>query len=156
MTYTILLNKLLINAIDVYSVYKVFLTEESQGKQTNMSALLKASNLKTRTAVNIREEKGEKYPADLMPVNEARDVTLYFAVHGDTLAGFLSNYRSFIAFIKAGTGGKGWLNIKVAEIDETFKMFVDECGEYEQLTYLEDGQVASRFKIKFHEPQPTI
>lgn len=156
MVFTELNNLLLINNVDVYATYKVFLAEEKMGDHTNMEALLKPSSMKTNTAVDIREQAGEKYSADLKPVNQARDITLYFICHGDSKADFLNNYKSFIAFIKAGKTNTGWLDLKVAELDTVFKIFVVECSEYSQLTYLDDDLVAARFKVKFREPQPAI
>lgn len=156
MVFEELNNLLLINNVDVYATYKVFLTEEKIGDHTNMEALLKPSSMKTNTAVDIREQAGEKYSADLKPVNQARDITLYFICHGDSKADFLNNYKSFIAFIKAGKTNTGWLDLKVAELDTVFKIFVVECSEYSQLTYLDDDLVAARFKVKFREPQPAI
>lgn len=156
MVFTELNNLLLINNVDVYATYKVFLAEEKMGDHTNMEALLKPSSMKTNTAVDIREQAGEKYSADLKPVNQARDITLYFICHGDSKADFLNNYKSFIAFIKAGKTNTGWLDLKVTELDTVFKIFVVECSEYSQLTYLDDDLVAARFKVKFREPQPAI
>ena len=156
MVFTELNNLLLINNVDVYATYKVFLAEEKMGDHTNMEALLKPSSMKTNTAVDIREQAGEKYSADLKPVNQARDITLYFICHGDSKADFLNNYKSFIAFIKAGKLNTGWLDLKVAELETVFKIFVLECSEYSQLTYLDDDLVAARFKVKFREPQPVI
>lgn len=156
MVFEELNNLLFINNVDVYATYKVFLAEDKMGDHTNLEALLKPSSLKTNTAVDIREQAGEKYSADLKPVNQARDIILDFICHGDSKANFLSNYQSFIAFIKAGKNGTGWLDLKVAELDTTFKIFVQECSEYSQLTYLEDDLVAARFKVKFREPQPAI
>ena len=87
MIFEELKNLLLINAIDVYATYKVFLAEEKVGEYTNLESLLKPSALKTNTAVDIREETGEKYSDDLKPKNQARDVQLNFICHGVHLYG---------------------------------------------------------------------
>lgn len=156
MIFNELKNLLYINDVDVYSWFKVFLAEEKVGDHTNMEALLKPSSLKANVAVDIREQTGEKYSADLKPVNQARDVTLHFLCHGDSKTDFLNNFQAFINFIKVGKNGTGWLNLKVAELDTIFKLFAQECSEYKQLTYISDDLVAARFSIKFREPQPAI
>ena len=112
--------------------------------------------MKTNTAVDIREEVGVKYSADLKPVNQSRDITLHFLCHGDSKTDFLNSYKSFVSFIIAGKTNTGWLDLKVAELDTVFKIFVLECSEYSQLTDLDEGLVAARFKVKFREPRPVI
>ena len=41
---------------------------------------------------SIREEHGEKYSPVLTPRNEARDVTLHFALYNKTQAGWMKQY----------------------------------------------------------------
>lgn len=157
MIYNELKNLLYINNVDIYDTYNVFLAEDKQGDHTNMDALLKPSAMKTNVAVDIRELPGESYSFDLKPKNQARDVTLSFICHGDGKTGFLTNYKAFIAFVKAGLNGTGWLSLTIPEIPSTtFTFFVQDCGEYNNLTYMGDGMVAARFKIRFREPDPTI
>lgn len=60
----------------------MFLVEDKRGGMDNLTAILTPSKTKTDTAVNIREEDGEKYSSVLTPRNEARDVTLHFALFG--------------------------------------------------------------------------
>lgn len=156
MVFEELNNLLLINNVDVYATYKVFLTEDKMGEHTNIESILTPSSMKTNTPVDIREQPGEKYSSDLKPVNEARDITLYFICHGDSKTDFLNNYQSFIAFIKSGKNGTGWLDLKIAELDIVFKIFVKQCSKYSQLTYLNDDLVAAMFKVTFREPQPVI
>lgn len=157
MVYTELNNLLFINTVDVYATYSVFLAEDKPGDHSNMDALLKPSAMKTNVAVDIREVAGESYSADLKPKNQARDITLSFICHGDGKTGFLTNYKNFISFIKAGLTGKGWLAITLPEIaNTTFNVFVLDCSEYSNLTYMADGMVAARFKIRFREPNPAI
>ena len=66
----------LVNGTDIWSTYGVFLVEDKRGGMDNLTAILTPSKTKTDTAVNIREEDGEKYSSVLTPRNEARDVTL--------------------------------------------------------------------------------
>lgn len=68
----------LVNGTDIWSTYGVFLVEDKRGGMDNLTAILTPSKTKTDTAVNIREEDGEKYSSVLTPRNEARDVTLHF------------------------------------------------------------------------------
>ncbi len=72
----------LVNGTDIWSTYGVFLVEDKRGGMDNLTAILTPSKTKTDTAVNIREEDGEKYSSVLTPRNEARDVTLHFALFG--------------------------------------------------------------------------
>lgn len=135
------------------SIYGAFLTEAKQGEHTNYSELLKPPSMKAYTAVSFREQDGEKLP-DILPTPryEARDVTLYFAIMGDTSQQFVRRYTDFMILLKSG-----WLNIRVPELNKTYKMYYKECSGYEQLTYLDDEAVyASRFKVKLREPRPSI
>ena len=70
----------LVNGTDIWSTYGVFLVEDKRGGMDNLTAILTPSKTKTDTAVNIREEDGEKYSSVLTPRNEARDVTLHSPV----------------------------------------------------------------------------
>ena len=70
----------LINGTDIWTEYGVFLTEEKRGGRDNLKAILAASKTKAHTAVDIREENGEKYSDILTVDNEARDITLTFAL----------------------------------------------------------------------------
>ena len=144
------LNGLLyINGVDVYDKYGAFLTEDAAGKNSNYSELLTPPKTKPYIAVNFREEDGEKLPDVLPnPAFEARDVTLYFAIVADAPVIFINRYYAFINFLKSG-----WLEIRLPELDKTYKMYYLECSGYEQLTPI-DGQVVARFKVKFREPVP--
>ena len=61
----------LVNGTDIWSTYGVFLVEDKRGGMDNLTAILTPSKTKTDTAVNIREEDGEKYSSVLTPRNEA-------------------------------------------------------------------------------------
>jgi hypothetical protein len=142
---------LYINGIDVFDEYGAFLTEDSAGAHSNYSEMLKAPKMKTYTAVNFREDDGEKLPDTLPdPAFEPRDVSLYFAILADTPADFIANYTAFIQCLKAG-----WLEIEVPELDKTYKMYYLECSGYDQLTPI-DGQVAAKFKVRLREPVPVF
>lgn len=73
----ILSGQVLVNGTDIWKEYGVFLTEDKKGDMANLTAILTPSKTKDETAVNIREEDGEKYSDVLTPKNEARDVELY-------------------------------------------------------------------------------
>ena len=98
----------LINGTDIWTEYGVFLTEEKRGGRDNLKAILAASKTKAHTAVDIREENGEKYSDILTVANEARDITLAFALYAPGKGEWLKKYMSFISFLK--TGDKGWLH----------------------------------------------
>ena len=110
---------------------------------------------KTHVGVNIREHDGVKYSADLNPKSEERDVTLHFALFAPTKEQWLSRYRAFISFLKQGE--KGWLRVRLSELDLTMTMFYVDSSNFKPLTYLwKEGVQASRFKVKFREPEPSF
>lgn len=147
---------LYINETDVWKAYGVFLCEEKKGGKDNLTAILTASKTKNHVAVNIREENGEKHSSTLIVANEARDVTLHFALYADSKTAWLSKYRSFISFLKQGR--QGWLNIRLPELENmTLRVFYEESPNFKPITYLyKDGRQAGRFKVKFREPNPVI
>ena len=82
--------------------YGVFLVEDRRGGMENLTAILTPSKAKKDTAVDIREEHGEQYSPVLTPRNEARDVTLPFALYNKTQAGWMKQYFAFVNFLKQG------------------------------------------------------
>lgn len=102
---TIMGGLFLVNGTDVWTEYGVFLTEEKRGGRDNLKAILAASGTKGHTAVDIREENGEKYSDSLVVANAARDVTLTFALYAATKQEWLKRYMSFISFLKTGDRG---------------------------------------------------
>lgn len=146
---------MLINDIDIWTEYGVFLVEERRGDMQNLTSILTPSKAKPDTAVNIREENGEKYSAVLIPKNEARDVTLHFALFNKTQAGWLKKYFAFINFLKQGKDG--WLDITFPQLDLTLHVKYTDSPKFKPLTYLwKEGIHASKFKVKFREPKPII
>jgi len=141
---------LYINNKDVYLEYGAFLTEDAEGKYANYSELLSSPKMKPYVSVDFREDDGEKLPDNLPhPAFEPRNVSLNFAILADTGAIFKNKYFAFISFLKSG-----WLNIQVPELSKTYKMYFLECSGYEQLTPIDGGQVAAKFKVKLREPVP--
>ena len=151
----ILGGKVLINGTDIWKSYGAFLVEKKSGGRENLKAIMAPAKTKTHVAVDIREEEGEKYSATLEVKNQARDVKLYFAIYAATQAAWLTQYKAFIAFLKAGTSG--WLDIYFPDIETTLHVYYKESSSYEQLSHLwEEGVQASRFYVTFREPQPAI
>lgn len=145
----------LVNGTDIWTEYGVFLTEEKRGGRDNLKAILAASKTKAHTAVDIREENGEKYSDRLTVANEARDITLTFALYAPTKREWLERYMSFISFLK--TGDKGWLSLYLPQLELTLRVYYLECPGFTPLTYLwREGVQAGRFKVKFREPEPII
>ena len=108
---------LLVNNQDVYLQYGAFLTEDKQGDYSNYSALLKPPSMKDYPAVVYRERDGEELPEVLpQPRFEARDVTLYFAIVAETTQKWLERYTGFVNLLKSG-----WLQIRLPEIDKTYR-----------------------------------
>lgn len=147
----------LINGTDIWTEYGAFLTEERRGGMENLTAILTASKLKKDTAVNIREEDGEKYSGVLTPRNEARDVELHFALYNKTQAGWMRKYLDFIRFLKQGRDG--WLDIVFPQLGLTLRVKYADSSRFRPLVSLwSEGMpvYASRFRVKFREPNPVL
>lgn len=145
----------LINGTDIWQRYGVFLTEERQGGRENLTAIMTASKVKDHVGVDIREQNGKRYSQSLVVKNQERDVTLHFAQYAQTRSAWLQNYMDFIQFLK--TGNNGWLNIEFTELSLMLRVFYVESTAYRPLTYLwKEGVQASRYKVKFREPNPII
>lgn len=142
---------LYINGSDVYKTYGAFLSEDREGDNSNYSELLKPPSMKPYTAVAFREQDGEKLPATLLSAFEARDVTLQFAISATSGADYVAKYAAFVGMLRAG-----WLDIRLPELDKTYRMYYQNCTEYSQLTPLDGGITAGKFKVKLREPKPRI
>lgn len=155
MDTTALKDLVIINGKDIWTEFGAFLTEEKKGGRDNLTSIMAPSKVKSHVGVNIREHDGTKYSGKLDVKNEERDVTLHFAIFAGTRSEWLLKYREFISFLKQGENG--WLNIQFQELNLTMRMFYVECLEYKPLSYLwQEGVHASRFRVKFREPQPVI
>jgi hypothetical protein len=144
---------LFINEVDVYEQYGLFLARKKAGSLDNFSALLKPSKLKAQVAVSIREENGEKLPEVLNQQFEARDISLYCGIAAINRSQFLLRKSQLVSFLR--TGDNGWLNIRVPEIDKTFRVYVKDFPAWEQSIFQEVysfGYVT----ILFREPNPTF
>ena len=153
----ILSGLVLVNNTDIWIKYGAYLTEKKKGGRDNMKAILRASKVKEHIAVNIREENGRKYPTALTVVNDEREVSLYFALVADNTADWWRKYREFIQFLKQGSNG--WLDVKFPTLGITLRMFYLDCSDVEPLSDLwNEGETkkASRFKVKFKEPNPIL
>lgn len=151
----VLSGQVLVNGIDIWERYGVFLTEEKKGGRENLTAIMTASKVKDHVGVDIREQNGKKYSQTLEVVNQEREVTLHFAQYATTRAAWLENYMGFIQFLKAGNDG--WLTVAFPELGLTLRMFYVDSSGYRPLTYLwKEGVQASRYKVRFKEPNPII
>ena len=151
----ILKGQVYINGVDIWQRYGVFLTEEKKGGRENLTAILTPSKVKEHVGVNIRELDGKKYSQHLTVTNQERDVTLHFAQYAQTRDAWLQNYMDFVQFLK--TGDNGWLSVRFTELDLTLRMFYVDSSAYRALTYLwKEGVQASRYKVRFREPEPII
>ncbi len=145
----------LVNGTDIWTEYGAFLAEEKRGDMTNLTAIFTPSGTKEHTAVDIREEDGERYADALTVANEARDVELCFALYAKTQATWLTQYMAFIKFLK--TGEDGWLTFSLPQLGVEMRMYYKKTSGYTPLTYLwKEGVHASRFKVTFREPEPII
>ena len=155
MALSILEGKVLVNGIDIWKEYGVFLCEKKRGGRDNLKAIMAPSKTKEHVAVDIREEDGEKYSASLDVRNQARDVKLTFALAADTREAWIAQYKAFVAFLKQGDDG--WLDIRFPDLGMTLHVFYKDGSDYEPLTYLwQEGKQASRFTVTFREPKPGI
>lgn len=151
----ILSGQVLVNDVDIWESYGVFLTEEKKGALENLTSIMTASKVKGHVGVDIREHPGRKYSSRLDVVNDEREVTLHFAQYAPTRLEWFRNYMDFIGFLKSGDDG--WLRFTFPGLGVTLRMFFVECVGYRPLTYLwREGVQASRYKIRFREPEPII
>ncbi len=140
---------LFINDTDVYEACGAFLSEDRAGATENYSALLKPPAMKPYISVDFREDTGEKLPDILLPVPEARDITLQFSIIAPTKFSFFESRKKFLKMLRSG-----WLNIYLPELGETFRVYYLSCQEYTQLTTFQSGDIGGKFKVKFREPKP--
>lgn len=145
-------NQLYINGKDAWTTYKVFLAEDRAGDNRNYSEILTPPPTKERKAVSYPEEDGERLPKTLSPALEARDITLSFALIADNKAAFFAAYKAFLSALK--TGDKGWLTLRIVDLDKTIEVYYLSASSYRQLSTFTGGVVAARFDIKFREPKP--
>lgn len=149
----ILAGLLLINNIDVFTQYGVFLAEKQRNGHENYDALLKPSKTKEQVAINVREQNGEMLPAALNIQFEARDVTLSFGIQATSRVQFLTRRTNFIEFLR--TGQNGWLNLQVPELNKTFAFYLKDIPKWEQPAF-EDTLCVGLFSLTFREPNPTF
>lgn len=142
---------LYINGKDVTEEYGAFLCHDKQNRNINMAELLKPPKMKSYTAVNYRELDGEQLPDELLPRVEARDVSLQFAIVGNSKNDFLKRYDRFVGMLRSG-----WLEFYLADLGRTFRFYYKECTTYKQLTAISASQIAGKFTVKFREPEPKI
>jgi hypothetical protein len=76
----ILTGLLLVNNVDVYSQYGVFLSEKNPGEHENYYSLFKPSNTKEQVAINIREQDCDMLPSTFIVRFESRNVTLFLGI----------------------------------------------------------------------------
>lgn len=151
----ILSNQVLLNGKDIWLEYHVFLREEKEGAQENLSALLAPGKMKEHVAVDFREEDGEKYSDELTQKTQARDITLHFAIMADNKTQFLVRYAQFVKVIKKGD--KGWLMWNFPALGLEMRTFCIDFTPFEALTnlWVEDAHCGA-FRATFKEPKPSF
>ena len=136
----ILSGLVLVNGTDIWTEYGVFLVEDRRGGMENLTAILTPSKAKKDTAVDIREEHGEKYSP---------------ALYNKPQAGWMKQYFAFVNFLKQGKDG--WLEIRFPQLDLQLRVKYADCTKFTPLTYLwTEGVHAGKFRVKFREPKPII
>ncbi len=144
---------LLINGRDAWEDFGAWLTEDKEGDTRNYSALQRIPGTKKPAAVSFEEEDGENLPAKLARSWEPRDITLRFAIAADNAAQFRARREAFVSYLKEGEDG--WLELEVPELGKTYRVYYDDCSDYEHLVDL-NGGVAARFSVRFREPKPVV
>jgi hypothetical protein len=142
---------LFMNDTDMYTAYGLFLAKKKGKPMYNFSQLMKPAKMKPQVVINIREQNGVKTPPVLNQQSEARDVTLYFGLTATSMSDFLTKRSALKTFLQ--TGEDGWLNLRVPEIDYTFRMYVTDFPDWEQIAFRENkgfGYVS----VTFFEPNP--
>lgn len=143
----------IINGTDIWKEYGAFLTEEKKGGKENLTAIMKPSKVKGHVGVDIREHDGTKYSSKLDVRNQERDITLHFAIFAPTVAEWLDRYRRFLTLIKQGRDG--WVTMRLPSLGLAMRLFYVDNTDFQPLTYLwKEGVQASRFKVRFREPEP--
>lgn len=155
----ILSGQMLINGIDIWDRFGVFLTEEKKGGRENQNAILTASKAKEHVGVDIREVDGKKYSRRLTVAKQERDLTLHFAQLARSRDEWLVRYRGFIDFLR-GADGDGWLSLLFPSLGELeLRVFYVSVTGFKGLSSLwtDDGEFqACRYKVTFREPVPVI
>lgn len=140
---------LLINGIDM-AEYGTFLCETTASGHSNYDALMKPSKIKELTSVSYQERNGEELPDEIVLKHEARDFSLKLAIIGDTREQWFEHYESLLNLLQSG-----WLELKVPELNRSFKVYLKEITQYTQLTVLKhSGKQISTITALFREPQP--
>ena len=142
-----------INEKDVFLEYSVFLAEKSAGEHTNYDALLKPSKLKEQVSVNIRELDGEKLPLVLQNRFEARDITLTFGMYSPSRFTWIAQRKAFVEFLR--TGDSGWLRLNLQELSQTFRVYVKDFPNWDQIAF-DCDLCYGQFQVTFREPNPTF
>lgn len=143
---------MLINGVDIFTQWGAWLTEEKRGGRENLTAILTPSKVKSHVGVDIRERSGVSYSDALVMANQEREITLHFALAAESRDEWLGRYLDFIGWLKSG-----WLDVELPTLGLYMRMFYVESSNFKPLTYLwQEGVHASRFKVKFKEPDPII
>lgn len=142
-----------LNGIDIYQRFGVFLTEDKLGANTNYEELLRPAAIKPMVAVSYPDSHGERQPdAPSGLCREPRDIVLYLALTAKDKVSYFRQFEAFFSLLVQGD--KGWLDLRLKEIDRLFRLRYMGVQEMEQLTTFADGWVGARFKVKFRESNP--
>lgn len=150
-----LVGELLINGVDAWTKFGVFLAEESIDGRANFNALLRPAATKKHVSVNLREEDGERLSSHLIPRSEGRDIELQFAVVAQSFADVIKRYRLFCSYLKSGEGD-GWLILYVRPLDLTLKVYYKDCTALSTPVAYGEQRMAAICNFIFREPKPSI
>ena len=142
---------LFINDIDMATL-GVFLCETEAGGHKNYDALMGGLEMKEQTAINYAENDGEELPDEIVQHVKARDIQLTFAIVADNATEWLSRHGAFRTLLLSG-----WLNMRVPELNRTFKCYTKSMPAHSQMTLpKKDGRQIATMTVVLREPKPGI
>ncbi len=147
--------QVLINGVDIWKAYGVFLTEEKKGGMENLASILAPSEAKGHVGVDMRESDGKKYSRKLTVCTAEREVTLLVALYAGSVAEWLGRYKGFLKLLKEGADG--WLEVELPGLGLKMRMYYAGSSGMRALSCLwKDGPQVARWRIRLKEPVPSF
>lgn len=142
---------LFINDIDMATL-GAFLCETEAGGHKNYDALLGGVETKEQTVVDYAEKDGEELPDTIEQKVKARDIQLTFAIVADNATEWLQRHGEFRRLLLSG-----WLNIRVPELNRTFRCYTKSMPAHSQMTLPQKvGRQIATMTVVLREPKPGI
>ena len=135
-----------INNVNVKTTYGVI------PLRGTLDALMKPYSMKKVSAVSSAAVDGDisvSIPA--MRKAASRYVSIPFKVNGSSIADLDGKITAFISFLRNGYGNQGINNLKVIELNKTYRLMYDSADRYSNFS--DSG--CCTLTVKFYEPNPT-